>query len=221
MKQFVYAITVGDKTKIGMSKQPEIRIDTLLREGGTSRDDAKITIIDVKNMRACEAACHLDLAEHRHVGEWFFVCHETAVGVINDHRLIGRDIASRRKPSWAELECNAKIMFNRKYKLDTSTAVYELSKDGDFDEAIAEVIVAAAYCDSEIYTTPMIGRKACHDEKVALNAMFSFLEMVSLNLRASGKTVMERLPVICRTNTDAAVMAAIAGMNRMEMAHVH
>ena len=80
--QFCYAITVGNKTKIGLSKNPKRRTSGILTQAGIHQDDAEVSFFEVEDMQACEKACHAFLSDKRSAGEWFLVTHKEAVSVI-------------------------------------------------------------------------------------------------------------------------------------------
>ena len=50
--QFCYAITVGNKTKIGLSKNPKARMSGILTQAGIHQDDAEVSFFEVEDMQA-------------------------------------------------------------------------------------------------------------------------------------------------------------------------
>lgn len=80
---YVYAITAGNKTKIGQSKSPERRIAAIITQAGLLRGDCEVSIIEVGNPSECEKKSHKSLRDRRFSGEWFLVDHESALDAIN------------------------------------------------------------------------------------------------------------------------------------------
>lgn len=207
--QFCYAITVGDKTKIGLSKNPESRVRVILTQSGTKFDDAVISVIRVKNMRACEKACHQYLSDVRIAGEWFTVSHEAAVEAINMNIDAGGEIQPAAKPSILSLETLTRGLYPAKHKMDVAKAIYEISRYGDVSEGIATAIVAASHCDSAIIDRYITDNKNSDVEVVVLNAIYERLLEASYDLCATGAGVIDRMSSLCRIDTGSAAIHAL------------
>ena len=207
--QFCYAITVGDKTKIGLSKDPESRVRGILTQSGTQFDDAVISAIRVKNMRACEKACHQYLSDVRTVGEWFSVSHEAAVEAINMNIDAGGEIHPAAKPSILSMETLTRGLYPAKHKMDVAKAIYELSRYGDVSEDIATAIVAASHCDSAIVERYITDNKKSNVEVAVLNAIYEHLLAASYDLCATGAGVIDRMSSLCRIDTGSAAINAL------------
>lgn len=207
--QFCYAITVGNKTKIGLSKNPEARVRTIASQSGFLLGDAAISIIKVKNMRACESACHQYLSDVRVAGEWFAVTHAVAVEAIKMHLDVGCDIAPAIKPSILSMETFTRGLYRAKYNMDVSKAVYELSGPGGTSEDAAIVIVAAAHCDHDILARHAVERSMSNDEVFILNAVYDHLVMVSYDLCRDGIGATERMSKLCFIDTSCAAANAL------------
>ena len=209
INQFCYAITVGNKTKIGLSKNPESRVRAILTQSGVKFDDAVISIIEVKNMAACEKACHQYLSDARVAGEWFAVTHSVAVEAIKMHIDAGGGIAPAIKPSILSMETFTRGLYRAKYNLDVSKAVYELSGAGGTSEDMAIVIVAAAHCDHDILARHTIEQSMSGKEVAILNAVYDRLVMVSYDLCRDGVGSTERMSKLCFIDTSFAAERAL------------
>ena len=207
--QFCYAITVGNKTKIGLSKDPESRVRGILTQSGIQFNDAVISVVRVKNMRACEKACHQYLSDVRTVGEWFTVSHEAAVEAINMNIDAGSEIQPAAKPSILSMETLTRGLHPAKYKMDVSKAIYELSRYGDVQESIATAIVAASHCDSAIIERYIADNKKSSVEVAILNAVYELLLEASYEMCATGAVAMDRMSSLCRIDTSSAVIRAL------------
>lgn len=207
--QFCYAITIGNKTKIGLSKHPESRVRVILTQSGIQFDDAVISVIRVKNMRACEKACHQYLSDVRMVGEWFTVSHEAAVEAINMNIDAGGEIQPAVKPSILSMEMLTRGLHPAKYKMDVAKAIYELSRYGDVQESIATAIVAASHCDSAIIERYIADNKNSNVEAAILNAVYERLLEASYELCATGVGAMDRMSRLCCIDTGSAAIHAL------------
>jgi hypothetical protein len=79
---YIYVIAAQTRTKIGISRNPTVRLENLqawapetLRQEWTYGGPRNL-------IRDIEAACHAELAEHRITGEWFDVTADAAVAVV-------------------------------------------------------------------------------------------------------------------------------------------
>ena len=192
--QFCYAITVGNKTKIGLSKNPESRARTILTQSGTKSDDAVISIIKVKNMAACEKACHLYLSDERVAGEWFTVDHQVAVDAINSFSLEGCDYHNDSKcMSLRDMEAVFSVGFRSLWERQINSSISNIVALG-YDEAIAQVAVAAAACDRSLYELPAFFRHAGGPEVDYLGWLFTLLErenerLLALNVEFNNRVI--------------------------------
>lgn len=192
--QFCYAITVGNKTKIGLSKNPESRVRTILTQSGTKFDDAVISIIEVKNMAACEKACHQYLSDARVAGEWFTVGHQVAVETINSFSLEGcGDHNDRKCMSLRDMEAVFSVGFRPLWEKQINSAISNIVASG-YEEAIAQVAVAAAACDRSLYELPAFFRYAGEAEVDYLVRLFTLLErenerLLALNVEFNNRVI--------------------------------
>ena len=192
--QFCYAITVGNKTKIGLSKNPESRVRTILTQSGVKFNDAAISIIKVKNMAACEKACHKHLSDSRVAGEWFTVDHQVAVDAINSFSLEGCDYHNDRNGmSLRDMEAVFSVGFRRIWEKQINSAISNIVSYG-YDEAIAQVAVAAAACDRSLYEMPAFFRHAGEAEVDYLGRLFALLErenerLLALNMEFENRVI--------------------------------
>ena len=207
--QFCYAITVGNKTKIGLSKNPESRVRTILTQSGVKFNDAVISIIEVKNMAACEKACHQYLSDVRVAGEWFAVTHSVAVDAIKMHLDVGGDIVPAIKPSILSMETLSRGLYRARYNMDVSRAIYELSRPGGTSEDAAVVIVAATHCDHDILARHTIANSMSDSEVAILNAVYDYLVMVSYDLCLDGVGAIDRMTKLCFIDTSCAAEYAL------------
>ena len=191
--QFCYAITVGNKTKIGLSKNPESRVRTILTQSGVKSDDAVISIIKVKNMEACEKACHQHLSDSRVAGEWFTVDHQVAVDAINSFSLEGCDYHNDSKcMSLRDMEAIFSSGFRTLWERQINSAISNIVASG-YDEAIAQVAVAAAACDSSLYELPALLRGAGEPEVSYLSKLFLCMESKNQDLLQSNVEFSDRV----------------------------
>lgn len=179
--EFVYAITVGMKTKIGCSKNPRKRIRTILTMSGVSQDCAEVSIFQVDDMRSCEKACHEDLSELRDVGEWFFVSHSEATDAIARHSKSVSTRAAVTRMSMRDME----LIFKNSYRYLHDKKIKDMIAaivGAGCDDAIAEVVVAAAACDRTLYELPAFLRMAGASECDFLSKLFICLEKINVDL---------------------------------------
>jgi len=179
--EFVYAITVGMKTKIGYSKNPTKRIRGILTQSGVSQDCAEVSILPVDDMRSCENACHEHLSELRDVGEWFSVSHSEATDVIARHSKSAPTIGAAAGMSMRDMELIFKAGYRHLHDKKIKDMVTAIVGAG-CDAAIAEVAVAAADCDRSLYELPAFIRGAGDSECDFLSEMFGSMEKINSDL---------------------------------------
>lgn len=190
--QFCYAITVGDKTKIGLSKDPESRIRSVLTQSGIKFNDAAISIISVENMRACEKACHQYLSDVRAYGEWFTVSHQVAVDAIKLFSLEGiGGCEDRKQMSLRNMEAVFSVGFRSLWERQIKDTISAITASG-CDIAIAEVIVSAAAGNRSLYELSAFFRGAGEAEVDYLGRLFASLEMENKRLLALNVEFIER-----------------------------
>ena len=189
--QFCYAITVGNKTKIGLSKNPKKRTAGILTLSGIHQDDAEVSFFKVEDMRACEKACHTFLSDKRATGEWFSVSHKEAVSVIKSFSC---ENLRREKAvmSLREMESFFSIGCKQLYEKMINDTISNLVTDG-LDKAIAEVVVAAAACDSSLYELPAFLRGAGEPEVSYLSKLFLCMESKNQELLQSNVEFSDRV----------------------------
>ena len=189
--QFCYAITVGNKTKIGLSKNPKARTSGILTQAGIHQDDAEVSFFEVEDMRACEKACHQHLSDVREAGEWFSVSHKEAVSVIKTFSCenLRREQAVM---SLREMESFFSIGCKPLYEKMINDTISSLVTEG-LDKAIAEVVVAAAACDRTLYELPAFLRGAGEPEVNCLSEFFLWMESKNQDLLQSNVEFRDRV----------------------------
>ena len=79
----IYALTVGERTKIGRAKKdPEGRVNAMVRLWGLSKDDCQISYFQTGMHTKVEAKCHKLAHNHSLKGEWFSLSHSEACKLI-------------------------------------------------------------------------------------------------------------------------------------------
>lgn len=191
INQFCYAITVGNKTKIGLSKSPKKRTSGILTQAGIHQDDAEVSFFEVEDMRACEKACHAFLSDKRDAGEWFSVSHKEAASVIKSFSCekLRREQAVM---SLREMELTFSIGYKPLYEKMINDTISELVAYG-LEKAIAEVVVAAAACDRSLYELPAFLRGAGEQESSYLSKLFLCMESKNQDLLQSNVEFSDRV----------------------------
>ena len=189
--QFCYAITVGNKTKIGLSKNPKARMSGILTQAGIHQDDAEVSFFEVEDMQACEKACHQHLSDVRVAGEWFSVSHKEAVSVI---KTFSRENLRKEQAvmSLRDMELIFSIGYKPLYEKMINDTISTLVTDG-LDQAIAEVVVAAAAGDSSLYELPAFLRGAGEPEVSCLSKFFLCMESKNQDLLRSNVEFSDRV----------------------------
>ena len=206
--EFVYAITIGSKTKVGMTSSPKDRVDTIIRGAGATREECEVTVVSVSNKSACESAAHEMLSGSRVVGEWFRVCHQRAVEAIR-----AANQATERTPrskkiqkelNSAEMELMAMRVFCAKARADMDTAAFELSRYGDVDPIVAASIASAAYLDDSCFVAALNGNPHIRGKSLdMINAIHDHLKSLSINMLLSGDGVNSRIAKLCNAETNS------------------
>lgn len=194
--QFCYAITVGNKTKIGLSKKPESRVRTILTQSGVRFDDATTTVIQVNDMAVCERECHRHLSDARIAGEWFSISHEDAVEAIKSFSLAGDGTGKQRRAmSLLDMEITFSNAYRPLWEKMINDAISEVVGVG-CDRAIAEVVVAAAARDSSIYEMPAFLRGAGEPEVNFLSRLFTGMKSKNEELMLCDTEFRDRVALL-------------------------
>ncbi len=80
---FLYVIGDGDRVKIGKSKTPEKRVASIINTSGIKEPKVFISS-QCSNHSAKELQCHKRYSNDVIKGEWFLVCFDDAVSVVNE-----------------------------------------------------------------------------------------------------------------------------------------
>lgn len=211
--EFVYAITIGGKTKVGMTSSPDKRVKTIIRGAGATESECEVTVVCVSNKSACEIAAHEILSSSKIVGEWFLVCHSDAVAAIRAANQATECVITSKKRHKIQTEAETELLglraFSAKSRVDMESAAFELSRYGDVEPVIAASIASAAYLDDHCFNIAVNNAASwlhgwCLD---MVNATHEYLKEKSIDMLSSGDCVNARIVKLCSVDTDAITSA--------------
>ena len=129
MKQsFIYALTYGNKTKIGFSADPNRRFNALCSQAGIKKEEALFSKYATINPRVVEKDCHAMAGEKyiREAGEWFSCSHAQAISIIIAN-VVGGEIEVEENPRLNKLISDIKTSL-------TAGVCSVISSDFNFSE---------------------------------------------------------------------------------------
>ena len=90
-KYYIYALSWGNKTKIGYTSNPKQRFGCLCSQAGVKQEDATFSFYETIKPKIVEKSCHVMAGKSykRWAGEWFECSHAQAISIIISNVISG------------------------------------------------------------------------------------------------------------------------------------